>query len=93
MTALVTIEAWERGLKTLHFEQVIEPLNDADRATVEKFLEPWFSELVATIEARGYTPEAALERAAIMVSTEFARQAQDEAAYQRVCERKGLLPL
>lgn len=91
---LLTIESWERGRKTLHWEQLIEPLSDLDRTIVADALErSGFGELVASIAAKGYAPEEARRRAAVLIATECAQEMHDEEAYLRVCERRGLLPL
>lgn len=91
---LLTIEAWDGGRKTLHYETFIDPLTDEDRAIAEAALaSSGFYDFVASIEARGYTPEVARQRAAIILTTELARHAQDEAGYRRECERRGLLAL
>lgn len=91
---LLTIEAWEHGLKVLHFETFVEPLSEHERAEVDAALRRCgFHDFVATIEARGYTHEEAYRRAAIIMGTELAQLAVDEKAYRRECERRGLLPL
>lgn len=78
---LVTVE-----LRGLSVRRMVPPVPVADLDRVEPVVKALIAEIAAE---RGLWPD----QVAVMLASQLVLDEADDAAYRRVCERKGLLPL